>query len=87
LDTLQALEARSAQAGKLTNMIQLAAFQFDKTRAKVAEQQKVVIELGTQIAARLEQQWWDTHIKRADEIKTEFDRLERGYRAEDRSPG
>jgi hypothetical protein len=56
-------------------MCLLAASQADKTRAKVADQQKVVIELGMQIAARLEQQWWASYTMRADEIRVEFDRL------------
>jgi hypothetical protein len=47
LDTVQALEARSAQVGKYANMRLLAASQADKTRAKVAAQQEVVIKAGT----------------------------------------
>jgi hypothetical protein len=75
LDTLPALEARSAQAGKLANMKQLAASQAHKTRAKVAQQQKAVIEIGTRITDLLDAKWWQAYTKRADEIEREFSRL------------
>jgi hypothetical protein len=75
LDTLQALEARSAQVGKYANMRLLAASQAEKTKAKVAAQQEITLRIGLRAAGLLEQRWWANHTLLADEARDEFHRL------------
>ena len=54
LSTLEALEARSAQASKLANMKHLAEVQAKKSSAAIGTQTKVVIEIDTRTASELE---------------------------------
>jgi len=75
LSTLEALESRQAQQGKLANMKLLADSQAKKTQAAIGSQQEAAIKLGERIAALLEQRWWSNYTTRAEEIRLEFDRL------------
>jgi hypothetical protein len=75
LSTLEALEARSAQAAKLVNMKHLAEVQAKKNSAAIQTQTKVVIEIGAAAARRLEVIWYELYAERATQIKAEFDRL------------
>ena len=75
LDTLQALEARSAQVGKLSNMKLLCDSHAKKTRVAIGSEQEAAIKLGERIATLLEQRWWNNYTRRAEEVRTEFDRL------------
>jgi hypothetical protein len=75
LDTLPALEARSAQVGKYTNMRSLAASQAKKTKAAIAQQQAIVLKTGTQAASLAEQFWWTLRTAAATQAEAEFSRL------------
>jgi hypothetical protein len=75
LDTLPALEARSAQVGKYTNMRLLAAAQAQKTKAAIAQQQAVVLKIGTEAASQAEQLWWSLHTTAVAQAESEFSKL------------
>jgi hypothetical protein len=75
LDTLQALESRSAQVSKLSNMRLLAASQAKKVTVAIAAQREAVIKIGTRAACLLEQRWWANYSRLADEARGEFHRL------------
>src|SRR5215469_10726020 len=73
--TLEALEARSAQASKLANMKHLAQVQAKKNSAAIGAQTKVVIEIGTRTASGLEKLWWDFHQEAFAQAETKFNEL------------
>jgi hypothetical protein len=75
LDTLQALESRSAQVAKQSNMRLLAVSQLGKVKTAISAQQEVVLKIGARAAGLLEQRWWTNHTRLADEARIEFHRL------------
>jgi len=75
LDSVEAIQSRSAEASKLSAMQELAVMRQKKVRNLIESQQEIVIKLGERIAAELERLWWNNYVKRAEEIKAEFDRL------------
>jgi hypothetical protein len=75
LDSIEAIEARSAQMSKIAAMRELATSRPKKLKAAVAAQQELAIKIGTRIADNLEQRWWANYTKRADEIGAKFDEL------------
>jgi hypothetical protein len=75
LDTLPALEARSAQMGKYANMRLLAAAQAKKLAAAIAQEEEVVCRIGTRAFALVERLWWTLHIEAFAQAELEFNRL------------
>jgi hypothetical protein len=75
LDTLQSLEARSAQMGKYANMRVLAASQAKKVKAAIAAQQEVVLKIGSQAASLAQRLWWDFHKEAFGQAEAELNRL------------
>jgi hypothetical protein len=75
LDSVESIQARSAEMSKLSAMRELATIRQKKLKTAITEAQEAVIKLGAQIAALLEQRWWDNYIKQADQIKNTFDQL------------
>ena len=75
LDSIESIEARSAQASKIIAMREVLTVRQKKVHAAIGAEQDTAIKIGTQIAALLEARWWSNYVKRADEIKFEFERL------------
>jgi hypothetical protein len=75
LDSVEGIEARSAQMSKLSAMRELVAIRKKKVEIAIGKEQESAIELGTQIAGLLESKWWKLYTARANEIETEFNRL------------
>jgi len=78
LDSVEAIEARSAQMSKIAAMRELAVIRQKKLKAAIGAEQEAAIKIGTEIAALLEARWWSNYVKRAEEIEREFRRLFHG---------
>lgn len=73
--SLEALESRQAQQGKLANMKLLADSQAKKIKAAVVAQQETVIKIGSQAASLLNNFWWQLHTEAYAQAQAELNRL------------
>jgi len=75
VDSVAAIESRSAEAAKLAAMKELAVVRQKKVKNLIESQQEAAIKLGTQIAGLLEAKWWSNYTRRAEEVRAKFDEL------------
>jgi hypothetical protein len=75
LDSVEAIQSRSAEASKLGAMIELGQARQKKLTNAVAAQQEITIKVGERIATLLEQRWWNSYVKQCNQVQLEFDRL------------
>jgi hypothetical protein len=75
LDSIESIEARSAQMSKIAAMRELAVTRQKKLTSAVAAQQEITIKVGERIATLLEQRWWNNYTRRAEEVRIKFDEL------------
>jgi hypothetical protein len=75
LDSIEAIQSRSAEMSKIAAMRELAAVRQKRLKSSLTAQIKIVIETGTRAASLLEQRWWANHTRLADEARGEFHRL------------
>jgi hypothetical protein len=75
LDSVEAIQSRSAEMGKISAMRELAVARQKKLKAAITAQMELAIKLGMQIAGLLEAKWWNNYVTRAEEIEREFSRL------------
>jgi hypothetical protein len=75
LDSVESIEARSAQMGKISAMRELAELREKKLKAAIAAQQEAVIKIAAQAGGLAEQLWWGLHTKAVAEAEREFSRL------------
>jgi hypothetical protein len=64
LDSVEAIQSRSAEMSKLGAMRELGQMRQKKLKAAIAAQQKAVIEIGGRAANLLEKLWWDLLVSR-----------------------
>jgi hypothetical protein len=75
LDSIEAIQSRSAEMSKIVAMRELAVTRQKKLKTAIAAQTEAVIKTGMQAARLLEARWSSNYGKRADEVRAEFDRL------------
>jgi hypothetical protein len=75
LDSLEAIQSRSAEMSKLGAMRELGQVRQKKLSAAIGAEQEAAIRLGMRIAGLLEAKWWKLYTKRAHEIRAKFDEL------------
>jgi hypothetical protein len=75
LDSIEAMQARSAEMSKLSAMRELGQVRQKKLATAITAQTKAVIEIGGRAASLLEQRWWTNYTRLADEARGEFHRL------------
>jgi hypothetical protein len=75
LSTLEALESRQAQQGKLANTLVLANGQAKKTKAAITAQTEIVLKIGAQANSLAQQLWGSLHREAYDRPRTKLDEL------------
>ena len=75
LDTIEAIQSRSAEMSKLGAMIELGQARQKKLKIEIGFRQEAAIKTGERIAALLEQRWWANYTRSVDEVRVKLDRL------------
>ena len=75
LDSIKAIESRSAEMSKAIAMREVLTVQRKKVQADMMVEQEAAIKIGTQIAHLLESRWWSNYNRRAAEIERKFNQL------------
>jgi hypothetical protein len=75
LDTIEAIESRSAQMGKIAASREIATARQKRIKTDIAAQTEVVLKIGAQANGLAEQLWSSLHTKAYAEAKRELERL------------
>src|SRR5262249_18510540 len=71
LDSVEAIQSRSAEMSKLAAMRELGQVRQKKLKNAITAQEKAIIEIGGRAASLLEKLWWDLHTKAFSEAELE----------------
>jgi hypothetical protein len=75
LDTIEAIESRSAQMGKITASREIATVRQKRLKAAIETQTAVVLRVGARANGLAQQLWGRLHTKAYAEAKRELERL------------
>jgi hypothetical protein len=75
LDSVEAIQSRSAEMSKIAAMRELSLIRQKKLKSSITDQTASVIKIGTRAASLLEKLWWDLHKEAFAQAETEFNRL------------
>jgi hypothetical protein len=75
LDSLEAIQSRSAEASKLSAMLELARLRQKRLKTAITAQEAIVIKIGSQATSLAQQLWSSLHREAFDQARAEFDRL------------
>ena len=75
LDSVEAIQSRSAEMSKIVAMRELAVTRQMKLKNAITAQEKLVIETGTRAARLVEELWWNLHKEAFAQAETEFNRM------------
>jgi len=75
LDSIEAIQSRSAEMSKISAMRELAKMRQQKLRTAIAAQKENVIKVGLRVERLLDAQWYANYTRVAEQAKIEFTRL------------
>jgi hypothetical protein len=75
LDSIEAIQSRSAEMSKVAAMRELAGLRQKRLATAITTQEAVVLKVGGQASSLAEQFWWSLHTTAVTQAEREFSKL------------